>query len=179
VIDEAHHHYVSPSPDYASFLDRPVNDPRVIVIRSFSKIHGLAGLRVGYGVASAETSRSLGGSQLRESVNAVGAAAAMAALDDIEQVQLRVRQNTDDRQEFFNQANARMLKPIESHTNFVMFDTDRPAPRVIEHFKKHGVAISGHFPYFAKFIRVSLGTEADMREFWRVWDLMPRQKMSM
>jgi histidinol-phosphate/aromatic aminotransferase/cobyric acid decarboxylase-like protein len=73
-----------------------------------------------------------------------------------------------------------MLRVIDSHTNFVMLDTDRPAPRVIEHFRTNRIAIAGFFPYFAKYIRVSLGTPAEMTEFWRVWDLMPRQaKMSM
>jgi histidinol-phosphate/aromatic aminotransferase/cobyric acid decarboxylase-like protein len=73
-----------------------------------------------------------------------------------------------------------MLRVIESHTNFVMLDADRPAPRVVEHFKTTGIAIAGFFSYFAKYIRVSLGTPAEMIEFWRVWDLMPRlQKMSM
>lgn len=179
LIDEAYHHYVSPSLEYASFLDRPAHDPRVIVVRSFSKIHGLAGLRVGYGVAAPETSRLISASQLENGVNTVGAAAALAALGDTEHLRRRGRQNADDRQEFFNQASARMLKPIDSHTNFVMFDTDRPAITVIDHFRKNGIAIAGHFPYFAKFIRVSLGTASDMAEFWRVWDLMPRRKMAM
>src|SRR5438034_396130 len=45
LIDEAYHHYVTPSSDYASFIDRPVDDDRVIVARSFSQVYGLAGLR--------------------------------------------------------------------------------------------------------------------------------------
>ena len=82
LIDEAHHHYVDGSRDYASFLDRPVDDPRVIVVRSFSNVYGLSGLRVGYGVATPATVRSLRGIQLPDSVNAVGSAAAIAALED-------------------------------------------------------------------------------------------------
>ena len=57
LIDEAYHHYVGESTEYASFIDRPVDDPRVIVTRTFSKIHGLAGLRIGYAVAAAPTAR--------------------------------------------------------------------------------------------------------------------------
>jgi histidinol-phosphate aminotransferase len=180
VVDEAHHDYVASSQDYASFLDRPVDDPRLTVVRTFSNVYGLSGLRVGYGVAAPEIVRSLSGFQLAGSVNAVGSAAAIAALEDTEYVQLCVTRNTDDRQEFLNEASTRMLKVIDSYTNFVMLDTDRPAPRVIEHFRTNGIAIAGFFPYFAKYIRVSLGTPAEMREFWRVWDLMPRlPKMSM
>jgi len=180
VIDEAHHHYVEVARDYASFLDRPVDDPRLIVVRSFSNVYGLSGLRVGYGVAAADTVRSLGRIQAAGGINAVGSAAAIAALEDTAYVQHCVTRNVDDRQEFVNQAGTRMARVIDSHTNFVMLDTDRPATRVIEHFRANGIAIAGFFPYFATYIRVSLGTPQQMREFWRVWDLMPRQaRMSM
>jgi histidinol-phosphate aminotransferase len=180
VIDEAHHHYVSASRDYASFLERPIADPRVIVVRTFSNVYGLSGLRVGYGVAAPDAVRALSGIQLPGTVNAIGSAAAVAALEDTDYIRRCVARNDDDRQEFLNEAGTRMLRVIDSHTNFVMLDTDRPAPRVIEHFNTNGIAIAGFFPYFAKYIRVSLGTPEEMKEFWRVWDLMPRlQKMSM
>src|SRR6185436_18460620 len=80
VIDEAHHHYVEVARDYASFLDRPVDDPRLIVVRSFSNVYGLSGLRVGYGVAAADTVRSLGRIHATDGINAVGSAAVIAAL---------------------------------------------------------------------------------------------------
>src|SRR5215831_3167686 len=55
VIDEAYHHYVRRSAMYASFIDRPIDDDRVVVARTFSTVYGLAGLRVGYAVGSART----------------------------------------------------------------------------------------------------------------------------
>src|SRR5713226_9709356 len=54
LIDEAYHHFVSPGADYESFLDRPIGDPRIIVAHTFSKIFGLAGMRIGYAVATPE-----------------------------------------------------------------------------------------------------------------------------
>jgi len=179
LIDEAYHHYVGGSSDYASFIDRPVNDSRVIVSRSFSKIYGLAGVRVGYAVAAPETARLLASYRLPDGVNVVAATAAVTALDDAEHVRMSARRNADDRQEFFNQAIARMLRAIDSHTNFVMLDTQRPAVEVIEHFAKNNVLVSPPFPSFDRHVRVSLGTPAEMREFWRVWDLMPIHHMSM
>src|SRR5262249_41141597 len=79
LIDEAYHHYVSPSADYASFIDRPLDDDRVIVTRSFSKIYGLAGLRAGYAVASPSVARLLASYGLPEGLNVVAASAALAA----------------------------------------------------------------------------------------------------
>jgi len=120
---------------YASFIDNPVNSSRVIVTRTFSAVYGLAGLRLGYGVTSPETARQMGRFSTINNINSIVAQAAMAALADKESVEHYVKQNTDDRQEFFNQAMARMLKPIDSHTNFVMMNTNRPAKQVIEHFR--------------------------------------------
>src|SRR5256885_832981 len=59
LIDEAYHHFVAPGAEYESFLDRPVADPRVIVARTFSKIYGLAGMRIGYAVATPENAKKL------------------------------------------------------------------------------------------------------------------------
>jgi histidinol-phosphate aminotransferase len=175
LIDEAYHHYVARSPAYGSFVDRPVDAPRVVAVRTFSKIHGLAGLRIGYAVARSDTARLLASRLVTEDVNIVATKAALAALDDSEHVRLSASRNTDDRQEFFNQAMARMLPVIDSQTNFVMVKTNRPAGEIVEHFRRNGVLLSGPFPGFPTHVRVSLGTPEDMREFWRVWDLLPNQ----
>jgi histidinol-phosphate aminotransferase len=178
LIDEAYHHYAGTSSDYASFVDFPVDDSRVIVARTFSKIYGLSGLPVGYAIAAPETARRLASHAIQAGVSAVAARAAASALDDAEHVRLTVTANDDDRQEFFNQLNARMVRAIDSQTNFVLVNTGQPAARVVEHFKKNDILLSGPFPDFENHIRVSLGTPVEMREFWRVWDLMPtRHKM--
>ena len=73
LIDEAYHHFVTRTADYGSFLDRPVDDPRVIVARTFSKVFGLAGMRVGYAVGSPEKIKPLAARRLPEGLNAIGA----------------------------------------------------------------------------------------------------------
>jgi len=180
LMDEAYHHYVGGSPEYASFIDRPVDDPRIVVARTFSTIYGLAGVRIGYAIAAPETARLLAAERLRDDVSSVATVAASAALDGVEHVRASARRNQDDRQEFCNQANARMLRTIDSHTNFVMLNVSRPAAEAVAHFKRNGVLVAGPFPVFDKYIRVSLGTPGEMREFWRVWDLLPaRHGMTM
>src|SRR5205814_6415926 len=59
LIDEAYHHFASPIASYVSFLDRPTGDPRVMVCRTFTKIYGLAGMRIGYAVATPEIAKRL------------------------------------------------------------------------------------------------------------------------
>ena len=179
LIDEAYHHFVAPTASYASFIEQPVNDDRVIVSRTFSKVYGLAGIRVGYAVAAPEIARTLSARCLPAGVNVVAALAAVTALDDAAFVRACVKRNADNRQEFFNQANGRMVRCIDSHGNFVMMNAQRPAPEVIEHFKKNGVEIGRPFPPLDNYVRITLGKPSEMAEFWRVWDLAPVHKMEM
>lgn len=180
LVDEAYHHFATPGGTYESFLDRPIDDPRLIVARTFSKIYALAGMRIGYAVASPENIKRLATGFPGWSVSVVSARAASAALEDVEYVRLGVKRNADDRQEFMNQVNARMLRAIDSQTNFIMLNPMRPPEQVIDHLKKHNILIGPRYPVLDKYIRVSLGTPPEMQEFWRVWDLMPpASKMSM
>ena len=173
LIDEAYHHYVGGSSSYASFIDRPVADGRVMVTRTLSKIYGLAGLRIGYSVSPVELARQLDSERLKFGVSVVAVRAAAAALGDAEHVRITAQRNANDRQEFYNQANGRMLRVIDSHTNFVMLDVGRPADEIVKHFKKNNILAAPRIPSFETHIRVSLGKPAEMKEFWRVWDLLP------
>ena len=180
IIDEAYYHYADDTVRAASFLDRPMKDDRIIVCRTFSKVFGLAGLRVGYGIATPEVIAKLRPFITSGSVNEIAALAAVSALRDNESVLEFARRNDDDRQEFFNQAQGRMLKPISSQTNFFMMNVHQPADAVINHFEKHGVLIGRHFPPLDTYIRVSLAKPEEMIEFWRVWDQLPKTgKMDM
>jgi len=173
LIDEAHHQYTAPTVETASFLARRVDDDRVIVVRSFSNIYGFPGVRVGDAVTAARTARLLEAHCLDRNLNVVAARAAAVALEDSAHVEQSVRRNADERQEFYNQVHARMLRVIDSQTNFVMLDTGREVSQVIDHFRQHDIVLAPPFRPFERHIRVSLGTEEEMREFWRVWDLMP------
>ena len=179
VIDEAYHQYVPASPNHVSFLDRPVDDNRVIVTRTLSAIYGLAGLRIGYAVTSARTARKLSAARLPSSVNVIAARVAVAALQDSEFVNSCAQQTADDRQEFLNMANARMLRVIDSSANFVMLKMDLNAQDVIDHFRKNNILLGPPVPSMPAYIRLSLGTLAEMKEFWRVLDLLPPHEHKM
>ena len=132
MIDEAYHQYAGESSIYASFIDEPIADERIIVCRTFSKVHGLAGLRLGYCIAAPSSIESMRPYVTSGSVNSVVVRAAAASLEDRESVRDFVRRNRDERQEFYNQAMARVLKPIDSHPNFVMMNTYHPSQGVID-----------------------------------------------
>jgi histidinol-phosphate aminotransferase len=175
VIDEAYHHYAGQS-GYASFIDHSLDDERVIVTRTFSNIYGLAGLRLGYAVASPKIIEQMRRFATEDNINAIVTQSAAAALDDTDGIKDFIQRNTNDRQEFFNQAMARALKPIDSHANFVMMNTFHPAEDVIQHFRRNNILIGRRFPAMDTYIRVSLGRPEEMQAFWRTWDLLPYAK---
>jgi len=176
VIDEAYHHYAGQSGMYSSFIDHPIEDDRIIVTRTFSKVYGLAGLRVGYAVAHPNIIRQMQKFGTEDNINAIATFTAVAALDDVAGMNEAIQRNANDRQEFFNQAMARGLKPIDSHTNFVMMNTYHSASEVVEHFRVHNILIGRVFPPMDTHIRVSLGTQDEMAAFWRTWDMIPWSK---
>ena len=179
LVDEAYHHYAGQSPAYASFIDRPIDNDRVIVTRTFSKVYGLAGLRLGYAVAAPKMIERMRPFLTQDGLNSIAAEVVGVALDDTEGVRKAVKRNRDDRQEFHNQAMVRMLKPIDSHTNFLMVDTHHPIDPVIEHFRSHKILIGRHFSPMNTYMRISLGTPEEMRAFWQTWDLIPWSKQFM
>jgi histidinol-phosphate aminotransferase len=179
VIDEAYHHYAGGSGAYLSFIDRPSDNPRVIVTRTFSTAYGLAGARVGYAVASAANAERMVREALPFALNRAGMFAASAALADREHVARCTDRNSNDRQEFMNQVNARMLRALDSHGNFVCLNVMRPAGEISEHYRKNNFVLAPLISSMPNYLRISLGTPQEMREFWRVWDLLGSHPMSM
>lgn len=161
---------------YTSFLDSKFDDEKLIVTRTFSKVYGLAGLRGGYAVASANVVKRMQDFANDDNINQIAIEAVLAALEDTNALDAPIQRNADGRQEFFNQAMARALKPIDSHANFVMMNTFHPTQNVIQHFSKNNVLIGRPFPPMDTYIRVSLGTPNEMLRFWQVWDALPWAK---
>jgi histidinol-phosphate aminotransferase len=172
LIDEAYHDFVPASPDYVSFLDRRVDDPRVIVARTFSKVYGLAGMRLGYGISTSNTCEEMRKHRLQFSINIFVTRCALTAMDDSAAYRQAVQRNAADRDEFMRQAAARNLKAIPSATNFVMMHTGRPVQSLIDYFEKNNIKIGRPFPPLDTHARISLGTPSEMQQFWRVWDGM-------
>jgi histidinol-phosphate aminotransferase len=178
VIDEAYHHYAGGSGAYVSFIDRPSNNPRVIVTRTFSAAYGLAGARVGYAIALSDAEKMVR-EGLPFALNRAGMFAASAALEDRDHVESCTNRNFNDRQEFMNQVNARMLRALDSHTNFVCLNVMRPASEISEHYTRNNFVLAPLIPSMPNYLRISLGTPEEMHEFWRVWDLLGSHPMSM
>jgi len=173
LIDEAYHHFAMSSPEYASFIDHPVDDPRVIVARTFSKIYGLAGIRLGYSVAAPTTAKQMRDFITYDNVNMLAAHCGVAGLEDAAGLATAVRRITADRDDFVRQAQQRNMKVIPSQANFAMMETGKPIRDLIAYFKKNNVLIGRPFHGMEDYARISFGTPEQMKIFWQTWDKMP------
>src|SRR5277367_4279850 len=135
MIDEAYHHFVSPNAPYVSFLDQQVHDERLIVCRTFSKVFGLAGLRLGYAVAAKDLVSRMQPHITDDSVNAIATRVGGIALKETKGVEEAIKRNATARQFFLDQAKVRGVPAIDSQANFAMINTGRPVEGVIAHFR--------------------------------------------
>jgi histidinol-phosphate aminotransferase len=170
VIDEAYFDFVT-SADYASALAMRELRERLIVLRTFSKAHALASLRVGYGVAPAQLVGYLDRVRIPFNVNAVAQAAALASLDDLQHVARCVSHNTAERARVSDALQTLGLFVAPSQTNFVCVEVNKPALRVYESLLREGVAVRPFGPPLDRHLRVSIGLRAENDRFL---DALPR-----
>jgi histidinol-phosphate aminotransferase len=176
LMDEAYHDFVPVAADYISFLSTPIDEERVIVARTFSKIYGMAGLRLGYAVTSAQNTKAMAAHKLEDSTNILALRAGLTSLEHEDERKTAAMRNGFDRDEFQRQATLRKLQIIPSWTNFVMFNTQRPIRTVIDHFKKNNILVGRPFPPMDTYARISLGQPDEMKTFWQTWDKLAAKK---
>ena len=163
--DEAYAEYVT-APDYESCVRFVKEGLPVVVSRTFSKIYGMAGLRVGYAIGRKDLIARMAKRQLVNNPNQLAIAAALAALkSDGEFVDRNRKLNADVRDYVCQEARAMGLSFIPSQTNFVMIGVKRPAQPLIEELKKRKMLVGRLFPSLPNHLRVSFGTMDEMKSF--------------
>ncbi|MFP1684494.1 histidinol-phosphate transaminase [Alloalcanivorax sp. C16-1] len=165
VLDEAYFEYVEES-HYPDGLRRLTRYPNLIVARTFSKIHGLAGLRVGYGVAHPQVADVLNRVRQPFNVNIPALAAAEAALDDVDHIENSKSENTAGLVQLAEGLAALNLEQIPSVANFVAFDCGGDAQPVYEALLREGVIVRPLGGYgMPRHLRVTAGTARDNERF--------------
>jgi histidinol-phosphate aminotransferase len=163
LIDEAYHEFVD-DPGYRTALPLALENPQVIVCRTFSKVYGMAGLRVGYAVAQADTITAMTRFRIANNINVLAAAAAIAGLAQDAHVTRQSALNREAR-DFTRRAfeNAG-YKVAASEANFVMVDIRRDAKAFQETCEQKGVLVGRPFPPLNSHARLSIGTMDEMRQ---------------
>lgn len=164
VLDEAYYEFVTDEayPQSVELIDRY---PNLVVLRTFSKIYGLASLRIGYGIARPEVIDLI--NRVREPFNTsrFGQVAAIAALQDQAFVQDCAKRNAADREWLQNEFARLGLPYFPAQGNFILVDLSMPSGTAFQSLLKQGIIVRSGFHVYPTYIRVSVGTAEQNRAF--------------
>ena len=168
--DEAYFDYVT-EPGYPSMTELVKEGMNVIVSRTFSKVYGLAGIRIGYLVARPDIA-----ARLRKNVMAnlsmPAIHAATAALEDEEFYRFSLKKNEEAKTAIYKTLDRLGMKYAPSHANFVFFQTGRPVQEFNKAMADKGVIVGRAFPPLLDWCRVSTGTEEEVGRFVRALEFV-------
>jgi histidinol-phosphate aminotransferase len=166
ILDEAYVDYVEGDTDFPFALDYIRAGAPVIGLRTFSKLYGLAGLRVGYGVAAPDVIRLLSQPRSPFNVNLPAQAAALGAVGDDEFAQRSRVANADGLAQLAQGFDRLGLKWVPSRANFIMVDTNRPCRAVFQRLLERGFIVrTGDIFGLPTMLRVSVGTPHQNQRF--------------
>jgi histidinol-phosphate aminotransferase len=164
LVDEAYFEFVD-SDDYYS-LDRVAWEmPNVVVARTFSKVYGMAGMRLGYAVAHPDTTRRLRAFAAGPNANHLALVAGLAALGDRDWVGKSVGTNLESRRMAYQVLDDLGLDYIPSHTNFVMHRISGDLRQYIDRMAEAGIRVGRPFPPMLEYNRCSFGLPSEMERF--------------
>ncbi|MEJ2313268.1 MAG: histidinol-phosphate transaminase [Nitrospirota bacterium] len=161
LVDEAYFEYVE-SADYADAMKHMRSGRNVLALRTFSKIYGLAGLRIGYGVTRPEIARDM--NRLREpfNTNSLAQAAALAALSDTGHVERSKRINGEGKAYLYRELDALGIRYVPTEANFIFMFPGKPSAEVYGALLKRGVIVR---PMGEDSIRVTIGLPEENKRF--------------
>jgi len=164
VVDEAYHHFVD-DPRYASAFEWIGKSPNLVLVRTFSKVYGMAGMRLGYAVASKENAEALRAHAAWSNANSAVLAAALASLAEPDHVSRQRSINRETRDWLCRELERDGRHYIPSHTNFIMVDVGGDVLPFIDSFRARRILVGRKFPSLPNWLRVSMGTRKEMEAF--------------
>ena len=162
-VDEAYHEYVI-DPKYKSMINLVKSGENVIISRTASKVHGLAGLRVGFAVSTPEIIKRLEG-YLTDSLNIVGLRAAIASYQDQRFQKHSIAMNNKAKTIVTDYLDTKGVQYLDSQTNFIFIKTDIEITELQPAMEKNGVLVGRPFPPFTNWCRLSLAKPEEMQKF--------------
>ncbi len=160
-VDEAYCEYVTHA-EYPDSLDYLKEGKNVLALRTFSKIYGLAGLRIGYGITTPEIAELMNKVRQPFNTNGPGQAGALAALGDRKHVEKSIALNNEGKQYLYQSFQQLGLSYVPTETNFILFETALEARDLYAALLKQGVIIR---PMGGKRLRVTIGLPEENKRF--------------
>lgn len=177
VLDEAYIHYAERE-DMPASVELFKLRKNLLILRTFSKVYGMAGMRIGYGIGAAALVSAMNKLRTPFNVSGVAQAAALAALDDHEHVKRCIEANRIERKRITEEVAKMGLKPVKSETNFVFVETGPEAKAINDELLHEGVIVRPlAWMGFPEAIRISVGTtEENEKLFVALGRVMARRK---
>lgn len=167
-VDEAYFEYVVDA-TYQTMIPLVTEYPNVVVTRTASKVHGFAGIRIGFGFGSTEMLGKI--RSLRTgSINGPAMWGALASYQDTEYQEFVVRKNKEALQVVYDYFDRKGMRYINANSNFTFFETGMEAAEVRDRVRQHGIAIGRPFAPFTKWMRLSTARPEDMVFFTEVYE---------
>ena len=173
VVDEAYVEFAR-DPDLAGGIIHLDNEePPVVTLRTFSKVYGLAGLRVGYGIMPAALAELLNRVRMPFNVNSLAQTAAAAALDDVEFIEKSVKLVHGGLDYLYHELDRRGIGYFPSQANFFLIDVRKDANLVFEGLLQQGVIVRSMSTYgYPQYIRVNVGLPEENERFLKALDMV-------
>lgn len=166
VVDEAYHEFVTDG-SHRSQIRRAIESPNVVVLRTFSKIYGLAGQRIGYALADSNFLNELRKAQAPLTVNRIAQASALATLGQPDELERRRSENAARRHYLAGVLSERGLRFADSQANFIFLELGEAANGIIDDMIASGVIIRG---MGEGWVRVTIGDDRENRRFVEALD---------
>jgi histidinol-phosphate aminotransferase len=164
LLDEAYHHFVE-HPGYRTGFDLLAGFPNLVVVRTFSKIYGLAGMRLGYAVGAPDRIAALDRHRLINNTNPAVLAAALATVGETETVARLKRRMNETRRALVAELERDGRRVVPSEANFVMFETGSDVSPLIKQLRDRKILVGRKFPSMPTWLRVSVGTPEETAAF--------------
>lgn len=165
IFDEAYYDYVEDK-NYPNSLSYVLEKKNVIIVRTFSKIAGIAGLRIGYGIAKLELASYLRRVVSPFPTNRLAQVAALASLDDEEHYKKVLKINQEGKKYFYKELKELGLFYVPTEANFIFIDLKENSGAIFEKLLKKGIIVRpGKTWGCPDFIRVTIGTDYENQKF--------------
>lgn len=172
VLDEAYAEYAD-DPDYPDSIKLINRYENILVTRTFSKIYGLAGLRLGYGMAQPGLIRNLLKTKQPFNVNSIAQEAGAAAIDDRQHVEKSILNNIEMKKSMYRFLDTRKVSYYKTQANFICIDTQRNADTVAGELFERGISVRSLVSFgLNTCIRLTLGTPEQMGMFMDAYNLI-------
>ncbi len=165
ILDEAYHEYAQQK-DFPQSIALQKYFPNLIIVRTFSKIHGLAGLRIGYSISNENIAKKINNAIIKHSINNIALIAADAAIEDVSHLKKSLETNLREKMRLTNLFRKLDLPFVPSDTNFIFFNTKHFAKDIQHYLKSQRVMVKTiENSAYHNYLRVSIGVDKENEAF--------------